>query len=149
MKKLIIAFALLMMLSGGTISVLKTLKISPFAEVEGEEAAVEEIKKEDPPAYISVPVMVIPIFEASRVKTNVEVTVKLETTKSHEDEVNKKLPRLANTYRMELHGLMPRLMAKDENLDVRLLKHHLELMTNEVLGEGLVKGVLVQSVKEH
>ncbi|MDP7653031.1 MAG: hypothetical protein QGF38_15160 [Rhodospirillales bacterium] len=38
MKKFVIIFAMLLMLSGGTISVLKTMEIGPFATPEGEPA---------------------------------------------------------------------------------------------------------------
>jgi hypothetical protein len=48
MKKFIIVFAMLLMLSGGTISVMKTLEMGPFAEREGE--ATEAVVVNEPPA---------------------------------------------------------------------------------------------------
>lgn len=150
MKKLVIAFALLMVLTGGTISILKTLKVGPFAEPETasvvEEAPPPVVDKR--PEFITLEVVRVPIYDGDRVVTTLELMLTLETTQEYQAKVNDLKMKIANAMLLELPDFLPRLMKQEGQLDVATLKKRLELITRRVAGEGTVDQVLVQSVKE-
>ncbi len=77
MKKLAIVFAVLIMLGGGAVSVMKWLQVGPF-ELTGEETA-EQQEPSEPPRFIEMEQLIIPIFQGEKVVANIQIQLKLET----------------------------------------------------------------------
>ena len=146
MKKLLLIFGVLVMLCGGTVSVLKFLKLGPF---QGEEV-VEEKPEEQVEAtilFVDMEPLAIPIFQGNRVAATVQIEVKLVTNgKDNVERIKKIMPAITNAFVLDLHSFMPRLLKAEERIDVLIIKQRLQLISNKVAGKGLIKNVLVQSV---
>jgi flagellar basal body-associated protein FliL len=156
MKKLVIIIAVVLMLTGGIISVLKTMEIGPFASATDEDAAQNDEEgegderstpKREPPRFVDMEPLIITIFQDQKVATTIQITVKLETTGAkNEAAINKLLPRLGDAYLRDLYAFVPRLLRKTERIDVFAIKARMQLVSDKVAGPGVVDGVLVQSV---
>ena len=146
MKKLLLIFGLLVMLCGGTVSVLKFLKLGPFQE----EEVVEEKPEEQVEAtilFVDMEPLAIPIFKGNRVAATVQIEVKLVTNgKDNVERIKKIMPVITNAFVRDLHSFMPRVLKAEERIDVLIIKQRLQLISNKVAGKGLIKNVLVQSV---
>ncbi|MDP6603094.1 MAG: hypothetical protein QGG17_02730 [Rhodospirillales bacterium] len=150
MKKLIIAFTVLLMLGGGTVSVLKVLEIGPFAPTP-DGASAEQVfdAPAEPPRFLEVEQMHIPIFAGDRVATTIQVLVKLETIGSeNEPKLTRMMPRLSDAFLRDLFGTLPRMLRNDEQLNVVVIKRRLQRVADKIVGLGLVDNVLVQSVTD-
>ncbi len=147
MKKFIIVFAMLLMLSGGTISVMKTLEMGPFAETEGE--ATEAVVVNEPPRFIEMGLLLIPIFSGDAVATTIQIQIKLETMGSeNESKVTKLMPRINDAFLRDLYAFIPRLVRKEGKISAIVIKQRLEMIAGKVTGPDLIRNVLVQSITE-
>ena len=148
MKKLVIAVAIMLMLAGATISVLKWLGIGPF----GDPAEVEATgtTPDEPLHFVTMDVLVIPIFQGEKVAATVQIQLKLEAADVESaSEIARLLPRLSDAFLRDLYGFIPRHLRKEERLDVALIKDRLQLVGDKVAGPGVIKSVLVQAVLEN
>lgn len=145
MKKLIIAFLAIFLVAGGTVAALKFLKMGPFA---GPDEKVEKKAKPiEPPRFVEIPQLNVPLFADDKVAGAVLIQLKLETIgPGNEAKVNRVLPRLNDAFLRELHTFIPRLLQKTQRLDVFILKKRLQMVSDRVVGKGVVSNVLVQSV---
>ena len=72
MKKLVIAIAILIIIGGVSIVVLKTLGVEFFEESEGE--PVVEAQPVEPPRFVEMDPLVIPLFQGSRTAGTIQPT---------------------------------------------------------------------------
>jgi len=148
MKKIVIAFSVLLMISGGAISVLKWLEIGPFAPVVVEEV-VEEAKPDEPPVTIAMDDLVIPIFSDDAVAATVMIRLSLVVKGSdNEEEVNKVLPRLSDAFLRDLYTFIPWVVRKQKKLTAEILQQRLLMTGNKVVGKGVLENVTIESVSE-
>ena len=148
MKKLVIAVAIMLMLAGATISMLKWLGIGPF----GDPAEVEATgtTPDEPLHFVTMDVLVIPIFQGEKVAATVQIQLKLVATNlENASEIARLLPRLNDAFLRDLYGFIPRHLRKEEHLDVALIKDRLQMVGDKVAGPGVIKSVLVQTVLEN
>ncbi len=148
MKKLVIAVAIMLMLAGATISVLKWLGIGPF----GDPAEVEATgtTPDEPLHFVTMDVLVIPIFQGDKVTATVQIQLKLEAADVESaSEIARLLPRLNDAFLRDLYGFIPRHLRKKERLDLALIKDRLQMVGDKVAGPGVIKSVLVQAVLEN
>ena len=148
MKKLVIAVAIMLMLAGATISVLKWLGIGPF----GDPAEVEATgtTPDEPLHFVTMDVLVIPIFQGEKVAATVQIQLKLVATNlENASEIARLLPRLNDAFLRDLYGFIPRHLRKKERLDLALIKDRLQMVGDKVAGPGVIKSVLVQAVLEN
>lgn len=142
MKSLVIAFAILMMIAGGTVSVLKWLKIGPFAVA----AETVEQAPPEPPILIDVDPLTIPIFQGDKVAVTFQVQLKLETVGAANDAViRRQLPRLGDAFLRELYTFIPIHLKKNEQLDFEAVRQRLMRISDKVTGKGVITNVLIQS----
>ncbi len=147
MKKFVIVFAVLLMLSGGAISVMKTLEVGPFAKAEGE--AAENTAQNEPPRFIEMGMLLIPIFSGDRVATTIQLQIKLETMGTErEAKINKLMPRINDAFLSDLYAFIPRLIKKEGKIRAIVIKNRLEMIAGKVAGQGLITNVLVQSITD-
>ena len=145
MKKLVIALVLIVMIAGGTVTALKFLKLGPFAEPEN--MVEKKAPVIEPPKFVDVPALNIPLFVQDKVAGIVLVQLKLETkNEANQIKVTRILPRLNDAFIRELHSFIPRLLKKTKRLDVFILKKRLLMVSDRVAGKGVVTNVLIQSV---
>ncbi len=145
MKKLIIMVVGLLILGGGAVSVLKWMKLGPFEEVVAEADAI--VVRDDDTLFVDMEPLVIPIFEGDKVAAIVQIQIKLETIGSeNKAKLQQILPRISNLFITDLHTFLPRMLKKEERLDVLIIKQRLKLMSDRRIGQELVQNILVQSV---
>ena len=81
--------------------------------------------------------------------TTIQIQVKLETTGGeNETKLIRMMPRLSDAFLRDLYALLPRMLSNDEQLDVVIIKRHLQRVADKIVGPGLVDNVLVQSVTD-
>jgi flagellar basal body-associated protein FliL len=147
MKKFVIVFAILLMLSGGTIGIMKTLEVGPFAKTEGE--AAEKTVLNEPPRFIEMGLLLIPIFTGDRVATTIQLQIKLETMGAErESKINKLMPRINDAFLSDLYAFIPRLVRKEGKIRAIVIKTRLEMIAGKVAGPDLITNVLVQSITD-
>lgn len=156
MRNLVIAFALLLMVAGTTVGILKTLKIGPFAEPPADAAKVEEKAPPavvEPPRFVDMEPLTINIFQADQVVASIQIQLKLETHGSkNEATLARMMPKLSDAFFKDLHGFLPRMLEKDEKIDVPALRRRLQSVADRVgeqlTGQRMVDNVVVQSVQD-
>ena len=150
MKKLVIAAAVMLMLAGATVSVLKWLGIGPFGNGGAVETEATGMTPGEPPRFVTMDVLVIPVFQGEKVAATVQIQLKLEAgTVENASEIARLLPRLSDAFLRDLYGFIPRHRRKEERLDVALIKDRLQMVGDKVAGPGVIKSVLVQAVLEN
>lgn len=148
-RTIAIAVAVILMIAGGAVGIMKQLEWGPFAPKAG--AATEEPDKPaEPPRFVDMDPLVIPIFSEDRVVAAIQIQLKIETAGvANEDYLNRMKPRLGDAFLRDLYAFIPRLVQKGGQLDVLAIKQRLQLVANKVVGEGKVSSVLVQSVTDN
>ncbi len=134
---------------GGTIfAVLAWQEVGPFSkDVAVEEADGEKPVIDEPPRFIDMDPLVIPIFQGDRVAATIQIQLKLEALGAdNEERIIKLMPRLSDAFVSDLYSFIPRLLKKEERLDVSILKQRIQMAADKITGQGVVKEVLIQSV---
>jgi hypothetical protein len=145
MKIAVIIFAVLVMLGGGAISVMKWLQIGPF-ELTGGELA-EQQESQEPPRFIDMDQLTIPIFQGEKVVANFQIQLKLEALgEANESKLLRLLPRLSDAFWRDLYAFIPRLLRKERQIDAIVIKERLRLVGEKVVGKGVINNILVQSL---
>lgn len=145
MKIVVIIFAVLIMLGGGAVSVMKWLLIGPFEPTGGELAGLQEPR--EPPRFIDMDQLIIPIFQGEKVIANIQIHLKLETLgEANESKLLRLLPRLSDAFWRDLYAFIPRLLRKERQLDATIIKERLRLIGEKVVGKDVINNVLVQSL---
>jgi len=133
MKKIVMIFAFLVMLGGGTASILKFLQIGPFQELRKEEKQPKAQKIEDI-ITIDMDPLITTIFQENRVAALVQIELKLETQGDKRAErIKYLLPVINDAFLKDMHSFMPRLLKAEERLDAdarRLLLDHAKAMAS-------------------
>lgn len=152
MKKLVVAFAIFLMLAGGTVSVLKWLEIGPFEDktmTAEEKAAAAAKAKADAakPLFIDMEPLLITVFDGEQIATTFQFEIKLETRGADNlVKIKRNLPKFKDAFVRDLHEFVPRMLRELERLDVQTVKRRLVLRAHKVGGGALVNDVLIQSV---
>lgn len=146
MKKMMIIVAVLLILTGGAVGVLKFLKMGPFTEEEVVEVEEQE-PEEEKAIFIQMEPILIPIFNGSEVAAKIQLQIKLETaTTENAIKIQRRLTKISNVFITDLHAFMPRLIKQQERVDVIVLKARLREIASRHLEKGLIDDILIQSV---
>lgn len=149
MRTIAIAVAVILMIAGGTVGIMKQLEWGPFAPKSGV-AAAEPTKPAEPPRFLDMDLLVIPVFAEDRVVAAIQIQLKLETKgTANEDYLNRIKPRLGDAFLRDLYAFIPRLVQKGGQLDVLAIKRRLQMVADKVAGPGKIDNVLVQSVTDN
>jgi hypothetical protein len=146
-KKIVIIFAVLLMLSGGTISVLKFLKIGPFSD--DIEVTEEKTDPTEPPVAIKMDKLSIPIFSEGGVAATILIDLKVEAigTENHEM-ITKLLPRLTDAFFKDLYVFIPRLIRRKNKLTKSILVESLKQTADKVFGPNVLHKVIIVKVTD-
>lgn len=148
-RTIAIAVAVILMLAGGAVGIMKQLEWGPFASKESA-AAAEAAKPAEPPRFLDMDPLVIPIFAEDRVVAAIQIQLKLETSgAANEEYLNRIKPRLGDAFLRDLYAFIPRVVQKGGQLDVLAIKRRLQTVADKVAGPGKINSVLVQSVSDN
>jgi hypothetical protein len=146
-RTIAIAVAIILMIAGGAVGIMKQLEWGPFAPRAEQEAALQAPVEQ--PRFIDMDPLVIPIFTEDRVVAAIQIQLKLETLgAANETHLNNIKPRISDAFLRELYAFVPRLVQKGGQLDVLAIKRRLQMVADNVAGPGRINGVLVQSVSD-
>ena len=151
MQKLIVpALAVIFLLAGGTIGVMKWMQLGPFApeEVAGEETPAAPRRREAP-RYVDIDPINVAVLQNNRPRSVVQITVKLEVASEKDSAiVQKRLIQLTSALITDLHDFLPRLLREVDQIELDLLRDRIQYVADKTLGKGLVRQVLIQSVHD-
>ncbi|MEK7244569.1 MAG: hypothetical protein AAB223_00945 [Pseudomonadota bacterium] len=151
MQKLLMpAFAVIVLLAGATVGVMKWMQLGPFApeEVAGEEAPAAPRQREAP-RYVDIDPVNIVVLQNNRPRSIVQISAKLEVASEKDAAAVKKLMiRLTNALVTDLHDFLPRLLRESDRIEIDLLKDRIQYVADKTYGKGLVRQVLIQSVHD-
>jgi len=148
MKKIVMIFAALVMLGGGTASMLKWLQIGPFEELKKAEKQ-ETVKKVEEAVTIDLDPLVTTIFQENRVAALVQIELKLETVGDKRVErIKYLLPVITDAFLKDMHSFIPRLLKAEERLDAEIIRQRLQLIGDKVVGKGMIRNVVVGDIVE-
>ena len=148
MKKIVMIFAILVMLGGGTASILKWLQLGPFQELEKKEKPKEMAKIENT-ITIDMDPLVTTIFQENRVAALVQIELKLETQGDKRAErIKYLLPVIIDAFLKDMHSFMPRLLKAEERVDAEIIRQRLQLIGDKEAGKGLIRNVVVGDIVE-
>lgn len=146
MKKLLVAFVIVIMIAGGAVATLKSLEIGPFFGGKDEARAV----KDEPALFIDMDPLVIPIYEGNRVISVIQINLKLEAKgKDNEQFVRRVLPRLHDAFLRDLYDYIPRLMRQGRSVDLITIKSRLNLVGKRVVKGSQLNNILIQSMVDN
>ena len=147
-RTIAIVVAVLLMVAGGTIGVMKQMELGPFASAT-ESGETEPQEPEEPPRFIDMDPLVVPVFAGDAVVATIQIHLKLETMgAANEEAINRLMPRLNDAFLRDLYTYIPRLLRKKGNVDVSAIKNRLQRVAVKTAGEGRIDNILVQSVTE-
>lgn len=149
-KKIVIIFSILLMITGGTVSVLKWLKIGPFAVSTEEELKAEEDAIPDvPPVAIIMDDLYISIIAEDRVAATVMIKLNVEVIgPENEEKVTKLLPRLSDAFFNDLYVFIPRVIRRQNKLTAAILSERLMMISEKVMGANVISSVIIEEVTE-
>jgi hypothetical protein len=149
---LIFVVAGFIVLAGGAITVMQQLEIGPFAPkvagAEAEDAARKSAPRNDPPRFVTMDPVVVPILQNDRVAATIQIEIQIETTQSRESQLNKQMTRLTDAFVTDLKTFVPRHLRDHPQVDTEVLKKRLAIIGERAIGKGLFDAVLIQNVLE-
>ena len=103
----------------------------------------------DPPQFVKVDPIVIPLIRQGEVTKFVTVVVTLEMTLDDAAiRVEGIKRRLVDALFTELHSLFSMRMVQEKGADTQIIKDRVLVVANRVLGEGSVRSVLIQGIAQ-
>lgn len=156
-KLLIFIIVGVLLLAGGGVTVMQQMEIGPFApdaaeiaKAGAEDGAAKskkpQDKEPDPPIYLTLDPMVIPIFQGDKLNTNIQITIQIEVARKDAPELRKRVTKLNDALLRDLMGFVPRHLRDHKELDIDILGRRLMVIAERAVGKGLVDGVLIQGI---
>ena len=148
MKKLIIIFAIVLLIAGATIGAMKFLGLGPFAEPETAEQQEAPKEREPEALFVDMEPIMINVMQGGEMMATIQLEIKLETAgRDNIIQIKRMLPQYKNAFMQDLHAFVPRMFREIERMDLPTVKQRLQLISDRVAGEtGIVNGVLIQSI---
>lgn len=160
MKKLVIVFAIFLMLAGGTVSLLKYLNVGPFEktaeEIAADEAAAaagdsEQAAKssffEAKLRYVEMDPIQVPVFQNDGVANTIMIHYKIEVTSlDNERMVAKSKRQIGDALMKDFAYYIPRTLRNNKTLDVTLIKFRILMISDKLMGKGVVNDALIQAM---
>ena len=148
MKKLLIALGIVLLLAGSAAGTMYWQKIGPFETLAGlEEVEKEEESSIERPRFIQLDPLSVPLIKDNEVIGNIQLAVSLEAESSEDARlISRAKPRLSDAFLRDLYQHVPRYLRREPQIDIAVIKKRLKVVADRVLGEGVVKEVLVQGV---
>lgn len=149
MKKLLMVFALVILVCGATLGAMKWFGLGPFEQPEMAKAAEGPPEIEAPDAlFVNMAPVMINVMQAGTIVTTIQLELKIETAgRDNIIGIKRMLPLYRDAFVKDLHSFVPRMLSELERLDLPTLKQRMQLVADKVAGKkGIVRGVLIQSI---
>lgn len=115
------------------------------------EKKVEGKEGEAAVTYIPMDTIILPIIGRDGISQTISMVVSLQVDDAaHAAAVKDALPRLADAFLSDMYGSLSQASAMQSGvIKVSMLKSRLTSITNKLLGDGMVNGVLLQVLQQH
>jgi hypothetical protein len=114
-RTIAIAAAVILMIAGGAVGIMKQLEWGPFAQVE---QAVEPETPVETPRFIDIDPLVIPLFAEDRVVAAIPIQLTLDTLGAgNETHLNAMKPRLSDAFLARLYAINSSSVKKGTKLE--------------------------------
>ena len=152
-RLLIIAFALILVLAAGAGGLIHFGILPDFTGVivaQETTAVVEEevAPKRVDPVFHDLPAMMVPVIKDGELRHNVSIAFRLQINEEHKEDARLHMSQLHDVYLRALYDLIPAQYETRQTLDLRKLKARLMVITERVVGKGVVEDILVLTVFE-
>ncbi len=155
MKKMMLALVALGLLGGGAAGAYMYFN-KPVEAAQTEKGADHASKSEAKegelanPSFVQLEALVLPVMDEDGVSQVISLVVALEVKdEATVLEVQKLTPRLKDAYIQDMYGVLSRNGAMEGGvLQVGAIKARLNKVSTKVLGENVVKDVLLQVVQQ-
>lgn len=115
----------------------------PDAQSDGHGSGAETLDGQ--PVYLELEPFIVPVIRNNQVESHLAWQFTLEVADSQgAGKVKAQMPRLTHAFLGSLYLLAQRPEVADSGVDLSRLKARLTMVANNVLGPGVVTGVLVQ-----
>lgn len=152
MKKIVIAVAILIMLMGGGVSVMKSLEIGPFAPVPGMEGSVEASQEviEVEPVNVPLDPITVPVFQGDKISATLLIEVHAVALGDENASKIKKLkPRIVDIFFSDLLAYLPRLIEMQGELDVEVIQQRLmRVAKRHPVTKDIIHRLTIQSIND-
>lgn len=139
MKRLAIILPVLLIVVGGAAAAVLSMRAQPVLESAERPAA-------DPPAYLELRPLVLPMIQAGQVTKHLTLKVVVEVNADYVKPVEYALPVIRDAYFSELHGLLAMRYVREHGNMLGLLGERLVLVSDRLLGEGVIGNVLISEL---
>lgn len=155
MKKIILCIVALVLVAGGGGAAFLFMQSPAEASLteeakEAEQAALDAALADEPGEFVELDPLILPIISKKGVTQVVSLVVSLEVMGPADAERARLLtPRLKDAYIQDMYGVLnDRIALRGGVIRVDMIKKRLNKVSIEVLGEGVVKDVLLQVVQQ-
>lgn len=147
MKKLMVMFAIFLMIAGGTVSSMKWFEVGPFENPKVEKVVKEEVEEVGKALFVDMEPLTVSIFDGNKVAATIQLEVKLQTRgQDNIITIKRNLPKFKDAFLADLHQFVPRMLREIERIDPLTIKRRLQIVADRVGGKGMVDDVLIQSL---
>ncbi len=137
MRPLTLVFIMLVVAGGGGAAAWWFLLRVP------EQAAVAQPEPAAVPEFVEFEPLVLPLIQEGQVTYHVTLTVVVETTAGGKEQVLLAKRQLTDAYLSELYGLLDRRFVRRQANAIPLLRRRLLVVSDRLLGPGVVTDVLL------
>ena len=144
MKTAIILVVLLIVLGGGGYFGWQQMGESSSPSAAGESGGSSFFANDDP-RFVELDLLTAPFLRGGKFVKYVVLVIILEVSNDDEvEEVRAVMPRLRDAFVTELHTIATMRNPEQKMLNIKRIKSRLLVSANEVMGDGVVRDVLVQ-----
>jgi hypothetical protein len=154
MKKAIVAVVVLILLVAGGLGGAAILGVGPLTSLFGSGGkAAEEAPSAPQPTPAAgrkfpMATFIIPIIEKRTLRRQVAMDLELQVNPAAGDKVATLMPRLYDAYYKRLYEIVPRHSDPQSAADTQIIHDELTKVADRVLGEGIVREVVIKSIYE-
>jgi flagellar FliL protein len=160
MKKIIIIVVAMLLLGGGGFAAFTFLGgKTAEASVDPKQTAKDKKKSESNKSkaetdalvsFVKMDPLTLPVVDKTGVVQIVNISITLEVENAEKaKEVEKFAPRLKDAYIQDMYGALSSTQAMNQGVvDVEAVKKRLNAVTQKIMGEDIVRDVLLQAVQQ-
>lgn len=120
----------------------------PVSEGGESEPSVEPPPPVPEPVFYSMDPLLVPVIRDGELRRNIYIAFRLQVSSGQEEKAEFHLPQLRDVYLRALYDIIPKQLETRTTLDLRKVKNRLKVITERVVGPGVVEDVIVVSVFE-
>ncbi|MBL95484.1 MAG: hypothetical protein CMF70_09315 [Magnetovibrio sp.] len=148
MKKIIIIFAIFLMIAGASVGILKWFNIGPFSEPSsGKVQATKKAKGKI--QMLDLDPITVHLVQDDKVISVIKMELRLKTRGADNLGIVTRLkPKLAHAYFSDLHAFIPRMLSAINRLDKKTLRERLVMLSKQVTRTKIIEDVIIKSISD-